>query len=663
MPSSPPPPPHPPSAVIQASPNTSDEALLHLLERAQSHDAAAQESSSSRNPTGNDLAGEMLSQRHAARRQRERDLDWDERDNERRARQLLDRLFPGEAGPPPPFQDDLSDPEEQDGDWNSGDALDFHFTHPGPLAQGEMGEEDEHIFGFDGDGMDDALMTLDSQAERGGMAADRYPERETDDMSSIWPGFLDQRPLNPPFSSRPSVPPVVASTLPSSRRSTPRDPSSSTSYTSFLQPGVVFNGMQTFAQVEMAASLLRRHQAAATRSTASTASSARQPHSGSLTNFLLSQTPHPSNAWPLNPLRPSLAAQLGEQVELPPEPEEATLAHPAFAPFPSASFTRVFTPDIDLGPSSSLAIPRPSSSSASTRYAPYAQPPSPSVAAASAAWLASPAQSDAPASVGAPTTATATAGARARARIAQGVNPSARTSRSSWREVENEMLARAAASAGGRTSLARSPQPRGESSKLVPAEAEQWAVQVTIQSFSLENKILTGVMRAHGVYAPVGGDGYSPATPKAPADVVTHFTGHMISPLVDGLFASPSPTGAGGPSEFKVSRVSEAESWVQLGPFKGLSEDELLTKARNPEWVEERTRGWVLWRLKERGFVNVRENESSLSISGFYHVCTNRQTGETEGLYSDPIATPFQRLTLSPCNAGGSFSSGTFSYR
>ncbi|TNY21062.1 vacuolar import and degradation protein-domain-containing protein [Rhodotorula diobovata] len=174
-------------------------------------------------------------------------------------------------------------------------------------------------------------------------------------------------------------------------------------------------------------------------------------------------------------------------------------------------------------------------------------------------------------------------------------------------------------------------------------------------------------MRAHGVAIPASTASTAAGAPPPPVgDVTTFFSGSILHPILDGLFCSPSPTGSGsaGGGEFHVTRASEAESWVQLGPFKGLAKGELLECAKSRTWVEERTRGWVLFRWKERDFVNVTAKESSLSISGFYHVVLNRQTGEVEGLYHDPAATPHQRLVLSPAdNDRGAFGLGSFAYR
>lgn len=113
------------------------------------------------------------------------------------------------------------------------------------------------------------------------------------------------------------------------------------------------------------------------------------------------------------------------------------------------------------------------------------------------------------------------------------------------------------------------------------------------------NKRITGYMRAFGI------DGGAPVSATY-SDVTTHFSGDILHPIIDGLFASPSLTGSGGRTgSVKVTRAFEAESWIQLGPFKGLSKADLLEKSRSRQWIEEQTKGWILFRWKEQGFVNV----------------------------------------------------------
>ncbi|GAA5994873.1 uncharacterized protein JCM10292_004403 [Rhodotorula paludigena] len=337
----------------------------------------------------------------------------------------------------------------------------------------------------------------------------------------------------------------------------------------------------------------------------------------------------------------------------------------------------------------------------STRYAPYGTLyPSSSGPPATAAGALSAYQSvtDLPAptathprtAVPAPAPSVGSAAERARARIAQTANPAARASRSSWMQVADELRSRTAGGGGAggrrvgpverawREALAMGLEEDGwddeeEEMELEYGadggvgkgargeEQERWNVKVTIHSYSPEQRLITGLMRAYGVAIPPPACSHDLSTGSAPVvgDVTTFFHGTILHPILDGIFCSPSPTGADG--KFRVTRATEAASWIRLGPFRGMTKAELLDKAKNRSWVEEKTRGWILFRWKEKDFVNVTAKESTLSISGFYHCALNRQTGEIEGLYHDPLATPHQHLVLSPAdNDRGAFSLGTF---
>jgi hypothetical protein len=186
-----------------------------------------------------DLAAETLVQRLSTRRQREReqDLDWDEQDNARRARALLDRLFPNEQqryeanrAQGGGFDGLLAeDGEEEDDDdvsmhdFDPGDdrpslaSLFRAMAGPPGLEDDGINEEDERILGLDGE---ELIADWDQDYSDGPV--------DTTEMSNLWPGFVGQRPLNPaPSSCRSDVPPVVSSSLP--QRSLPRDPSSALS--------------------------------------------------------------------------------------------------------------------------------------------------------------------------------------------------------------------------------------------------------------------------------------------------------------------------------------------------------------------------------------------------------------------------------------------------
>lgn len=138
------------------------------------------------------------------------------------------------------------------------------------------------------------------------------------------------------------------------------------------------------------------------------------------------------------------------------------------------------------------------------------------------------------------------------------------------------------------------------------------SVQVVIHSYDPSAACLTGFMNAYGIQS----THRNPAT--HPARVTTFFSATILHPLKSGLFLSPSLTGSGGNSAegLKVSQSTEAESWIQLGPFKGVSKNELLRLAKDRQWVEDMTSGWLLMRWKEREFINVKGEHTFNSDHG-----------------------------------------------
>ena len=56
--------------------------------------------------------------------------------------------------------------------------------------------------------------------------------------------------------------------------------------------------------------------------------------------------------------------------------------------------------------------------------------------------------------------------------------------------------------------------------------------------------------------------------------------------------------------------------------------------------------------------------DSALSIAGFYHCALDRRTGAIDGLYFDPVAMPYQTLTLVPKRSSQvAYSHETFAFR
>ena len=496
MPSSPSsaaqPPLQPPfSSVLVDTANATDDELLHLIENARAAVERARDATESF--TGrrredqveeepSDAAAESLFERHSNRRDME--LDWDERDTERRARNLLDRL---QRNPPAEPLGEPDSEEEDDelmmgnerypvgevhhiggrvagGTLSAGDM--FGLPTFGGIIEGSDEDDDddsyvetgeEAIFGFDGDGVDEEL---EEAAWRYEEEMRRYEDSSSTDstaprLTSIWPGLLGEQPLNP---SRPAAPPVVTSASKPFNTLPPLDPSSSTSFTSFLTPGATFIGEQVTSR-------------------------AGNPRAQAERNRI--RNPPPSSRL-RRPLAPGELDSAGSNAQ-------STTAHPAFAPFPTLSTSQPSPPSQGLSassPSSSafhrsadpaqaflLGPLRPTSSSSSSnptnpandrtsssRYAPYSS--------SHAAIVVPPSSSSASTPLQAPIPPNLTPVERARISIARSTNPAARTNPESWREVGRELMGRSRGD--GLTN-----EGSATSGRVGPGLAdERWGVQV-----------------------------------------------------------------------------------------------------------------------------------------------------------------------------------------
>ncbi|KAL8283686.1 hypothetical protein RQP46_005481 [Phenoliferia psychrophenolica] len=167
---------------------------------------------------------------------------------------------------------------------------------------------------------------------------------------------------------------------------------------------------------------------------------------------------------------------------------------------------------------------------------------------------------------------------------------------------------------------------------------EHWAVRVVIHTYEPSLRSLTGTMAALGV-------------PDSLTQVTTFFKGEILDPDLDGLFTR----------KWGARRRDDVDFWSRLGPFKGISRDELKARAGDPVWLRERSEGWVLMRWKEADFVNVTR---------FYLVAMQRSSGALEGLYCDhhghaatSHGSPYQRLILSAATPRAPFSIGSFGVR
>ncbi|KAF9691085.1 hypothetical protein EKO04_010963 [Ascochyta lentis] len=150
---------------------------------------------------------------------------------------------------------------------------------------------------------------------------------------------------------------------------------------------------------------------------------------------------------------------------------------------------------------------------------------------------------------------------------------------------------------------------------------------------------------------------------------------------------------------FKSSPANDALYWRKLPPFRDMDDQDVVRALTSRKWWEGLSQEWVLMRWKERCFVKSLRSSSAkpstyappphldpeseyytydthtfarhhpppdqqqpnlidaehaafddsgcgLTISGFYFVCLRRCDGSVEGLYYDPMSSPYQCLRL-----------------
>lgn len=487
--------------LVRTADTTSDAELLSLIENARSAVARARDATEQYAPRrttttleelADDPAASSLLERHTRRRDME--LEWDERDTDRRARELIARL---ENDPPPNHLVDLDDDDSEDevmvlGETGAqGDRWDYSGPTLGrrPLTAAQLeryglspyggtlreSEEDDDefyepetaIFGFDGD------VTDEDEEDELDMSNDEVSTAPR--PSSIWPGLLGERPLNP---SSPETLLDENRNLPKAKAPYGNDPSSSTSFTSFLSPGATFKGQQvTSGRPTSRRTAPRPAQIVQARARRSVGS-AERARSG-VSEGDPASTAHPSFA-PVSSSTPSLPGTVRDQqassvFNSTADPTQAFLLGPLRPTSSTSSSTS--HPNVS---STELAA---SNRTSSSRYAPYSShTPVDYPSTTSAATIPS-----------APIPPNLSPVERARLSIARSHNPGARSNPASWREVADELLVslrtddesaaaeRAAAIASGR-------------------EEERWEVQVilSVSPYALcKTKYLTCLYLLH----------------------------------------------------------------------------------------------------------------------------------------------------------------------
>ncbi|GAT21537.1 hypothetical protein RIB2604_01004270 [Aspergillus luchuensis] len=160
---------------------------------------------------------------------------------------------------------------------------------------------------------------------------------------------------------------------------------------------------------------------------------------------------------------------------------------------------------------------------------------------------------------------------------------------------------------------------------------ENWPVKVTIHSINPEDMTLSGTMEAYNIP--------DKTTPAHDAHIVTYLEGEIIDFNKHTLETK----------NFKADAEIDSTYWRELQPFKNLSDEEMTRKLVSRKWITEQlSKQWILMRWKERCFITPTDSRQGLTISGFYYISLNRQTGHIEGLYYDPGSSPYQQLSLKP---------------
>ena len=180
---------------------------------------------------------------------------------------------------------------------------------------------------------------------------------------------------------------------------------------------------------------------------------------------------------------------------------------------------------------------------------------------------------------------------------------------------------------------------------------EQWPVKVTINSVDYERMTLTGTMEAFEVP--------NKSIPPHEASITTHLEGEIVDFNRHTLETT----------SFNADAAVDSTYWRKLEPFRAMADHEVLANVVSQRWLSEGlNQNWILMRWKgsshlagtpcvwaylangipEKCFVTPSEAQVEVTISGFYYTSLRRDNGQIEGLYYDPLSSPYQRLKLKP---------------
>ncbi|MCJ1389514.1 hypothetical protein MMC18_002371 [Xylographa bjoerkii] len=160
---------------------------------------------------------------------------------------------------------------------------------------------------------------------------------------------------------------------------------------------------------------------------------------------------------------------------------------------------------------------------------------------------------------------------------------------------------------------------------------DTWPVKVTINSIDYSTMTLSGTMEAFNVPRKT--------LPPQEHSITTFLEGEIID---FNLYTLETKS-------FTADASVDSTYWRKLEPFKHLTDKEIVSNLVSIKWLrEELGKKWILMRWKEKCFVTPSDEDSGLTISGFYYVSLRRSDGHIEGLYYDPKSTPYQYLSLMP---------------
>ena len=238
-----------------------------------------------------------------------------------------------------------------------------------------------------------------------------------------------------------------------------------------------------------------------------------------------------------------------------------------------------------------------------------------------------------------------------------------------------------------------------------PPHQDRWPVKVTIHAVDWSSMALSATMEAYNVPSHPHQHSLNNPAPSTTSytrtsSITTYLEGEILDFNTHTLLTE----------SFKSTAANDALYWRKLPPFADMGDEDVVRALTSRRWWEGLGREWVLMRWKERCFVkSLRANSKTsslsptpappdglmhterggedreyyvydshtfarhsvpasnsepqpqfvdaehaafddsgcgLTISGFYYVCLRRSDGRVEGLYYDPMSSPYQCLKL-----------------